>query len=70
MERNRIATKSKNTLNKKKNLSSPVVSGTISVTEDFKLTLDNSLSKFANEDFFVEHAKKVDRKFAKDEPNS
>ena len=31
---------------------------------DLNLVIDNSLSKYANEAFIVEHAKKVDKKFA------
>ena len=29
------------------------------------LTLDDSLSKYANDPFFIEHARKVDERFAK-----
>jgi hypothetical protein len=33
------------------------------ISADFKLTVDNSLSKYANEKFIVEHAEKANRKF-------
>ena len=33
------------------------------------LTLDNSLKKYANDPFFIEHARKVDEKFAQNKSN-
>jgi hypothetical protein len=32
------------------------------------LTIDKSLSRFANDEFFIEHAKMVDKKFASNNP--
>jgi hypothetical protein len=34
------------------------------------LTLDNSLKKYANDPFFIEHARKVDERFAQNKSKS
>ena len=36
----------------------------VNTNSDITLTIDNSLSRYANEKFIVEHTKNVDKKFA------
>jgi hypothetical protein len=70
MDQSKIAVKSKairGISNKKKNLvatEKPDAAKVIS-TNGLNLTLDNSLKKYANDPFFIEHARRVDQKFAK-----
>ena len=69
MEENKIAIKGK----AKKNIPRKNGIGTtpeqvdelnVISTHGLNLTLDNSLKKYADDPFFVEHARKVDEKFA------
>jgi hypothetical protein len=67
MEESKITTKgkAKKSIAKKKADTLNVIS-----TNGLNLILDNSLSKYANDKFFIEHAKKVDQKFAPNKSQS
>jgi hypothetical protein len=69
MEENKIAVKGKakkRIARKTGAVTTPEQADELNVisTYGLNLTLDNSLKKYANDPFFVEHARKVDEKFA------
>lgn len=64
MEQGKAAVKSK-TNKKIANKAGKAEKPTVIEAYGLVLTLDNSIKKYANDPFFIEHARKVDEHFAK-----